>query len=281
MVSTDVVRIVSKGLDWKTVTATTHEESAYLMEQFKVIKELRHIPDQDVKKWSGMGYKGRSFTGAACGVRNGDEAILVLSGAVASETFHPAEVTPGKVTRLDFQVTVELRQPDPNYAHRMYVMLDDLQTLGGVKRNLKYIRSATGETLYVGNRKSAAMLRLYDKSIDLGNPELGAYWRYEIEFKKEAALRAWKLFHVKQFDDEYLASVVWNEFDRRGIAPRFDAGSRVSTIEVGAKISSAEGQLSWMRRCVAPVVVQLVNLGYEEEVLRAIKLKHMFNRREV
>ena len=277
----DVIRICSQGIDWMTQTAVDEEKSAFLMTRFKQLQVELGIDPSEVKPWQGMGYKGWRFEGAACGVRSGNEAILILSGHIAKITTNPIPEVTGKVTRLDFQVTVELSEPDPMYAQRCYTVMDDLQIMGGRKRAIKLIKSTTGSTLYVGGRGSSVLLRLYDKSYQLGSPELGKYWRYEVEFKRDSAMRAWKLFHVKHLDDEYLTAVVWNEFDRRGLSPRFKAGLRVSAIEVGARMSSVEGQLGWLRRCVAPVVVQLINLGYEEEGLKSIKLKHMFNRKKV
>lgn len=275
MATQDIVKIVSKGSDWITMTATDTPGGNALVVMYNGLREKLGQKDEPEKKWSGLGYRGTQFLGVKCGVRKEDETILILAGDVAENVVGLDLSDSIKVTRLDFQVTVELSEPDSFYAQRCYTTLEDLQILGGKKRYLKLIKSLTGTTLNVGSRKSSIMLRLYDKSGDLGSPYLGHLWRYEVEFKKDAAIHAYKMFHVKQFDEEYLASVVFNEFNIRGLPPKFTAGTRVNAIEVGSRISTIEGQLSWLRRCVAPVVVQLLNLGYEEQVLKSIRLKHI------
>ena len=70
-----------------------------------------------------------------------------------------------------------------------------------------------------------------------------------------------------------IARMVWDEFERKQVQPLFDPSVGMVAMETGTKVSTPDTKLGWLERCVAPVVTQLVALGYEEQVLTSLKLR--------
>ena len=274
-IQSSFTKIESKGPDWLTLSTNSAEDGLLLIEWFNLKLQGEVKTGAVPKKWRFQGYIGIQASGLKCGVRVGDETIVMLTGDAQKLWYSDLVLREIKATRMDLQVTVALDTPRPALAHMCYLKLREALAEGGKGRALKYISSPRGDTVYVGKRSSSVYLRLYDKSIDLGETKTGIYWRYEVEFKRSTADRIWKLFHVKQFDAEWVAAQVFEEFIKRGVIPVFDVEDRILAVETGARVSTVESQLSWLRRCVAPVIAQLFNLGYEEKVLKAIKLKHI------
>lgn len=275
-----ILTVVSSGPDWVTTTSTDHDTSLHLLSYgTKLLAEADEKGDL-TSPWKGLGYLGRQSKNIRVGVRNGNEAIMMASGP---NSLHIAENTPSmgsKVTRFDLQVTIAVEPADPTIAAGTYDMLAIANARRLKPRYIKLIRSETGETLYVGKRTNNIMLRLYDKTDAYDTGKLGSYWRYEVEYKGNAAQKA----HRKWFESGNRAamavSMITSEFSKRGIEPGFHKGSRMNAIAIGATASTAETKIDWLIRCVSPVVVQLCMSGYEDQVLRALNLKNFIVRKE-
>lgn len=96
-------------------------------------------------------------------------------------------------TRFDVQVTVER----PSVWHTMV----EYTNLDSGKRQKSLIDSATGATIYIGNRTSETFCRLYEKLVDNQ-----AFLRLEFELKgkkADAAYRAWR-------GDPAIVDTIWS-----------------------------------------------------------------------
>ncbi len=267
--------IVSSGPDWLTVSGVSRETSIPIMEFAE--REFTMLDEEGVlrRPWGAMGYRGWQMGSFRAGVRKNNEAILIASGDAAIEISSRIPLESCRVTRFDLQVTLAITPPDPNVALREYHAQKAENEKRKKKRSLRYISSNTGDTLYVGSRRAKIMLRLYDKGYDYANNEKGELWRYEVEFKGLAAVKAFDAWRSNENRPFFTVQLITAEYQKRGILPGFSTGTKFSAIEVKAVVSTAEGKLSWLLRCVAPVVTQLLNLGYEEQVLHALKLKNI------
>lgn len=114
--------------------------------------------------------------------------MLVMSGQALAfidgwQFLRAATSLNWKVTRLDL-------------AYDFINVGEDIETTYGLyraayhapKRQVTYIESESGSTLYLGSRSSAKMLRLYDKAAEQKVPM--DWKRLEIEYKAEAAANA-------------------------------------------------------------------------------------------
>lgn len=277
MFSYPQVIIKSVGPDWLTVTATSESSSEPLLRFANEVKEVYLGEGHISTKWAGLGYLGWKCGPLHCGARLENELIVILTGLSSLDWASEVPATEGKVTRFDLQVTVLLSDPVPNLAEVVYAKLSRENELRERKRTLKLIKSNTGQTVYVGHRRNAVMLRLYDKSPEIDGAKEGQYWRYEVEYKKKSAGRAYAKWLGHSNRPAYTASLVWKEFEKRGSAPLFNPETEVDAIAIGATASTLETKLSWLVRCVSPVVSQLCLLGHEEKVLKALKLKHLIS----
>lgn len=274
------VSTIDTGLDWLTVTTTEGDMTQGLVELAQEL-EWNHLPkDAIAKDWSGLGYRGRSYEGLRFGRRASDEAILILSGSLAREVGFTYTVDHTRVTRADFQVTVALDEPDPDIARKTYTRYRNLTESEKSDRMYTYISSNTGDTLNVGKRSRSKYLRFYDKSTWFTGSDLGSIWRYEAEFKQGVAKRAMEMFNESKDRHTFIAEQVFGAFQKAGIEPMYKIGNKPASLEVANKVTTVDSKIGWLSRCVAPVVTQLIHLGYEEEVLRSLKLKGVYRAEE-
>lgn len=269
------IKEVSAGIDWLTVTSVTPENTRKMNDIRDRLLGQPELKASIPKKWGAMGYVGWNYGPMKLGVRNGQEAILILSGNICSNTVSWFEIDPNRVKRIDLQVTVGLKTRKPTYVAEMYKLLPNLPDFSRYAKMIKYISSFTGDTIYIGKRGRAHLLRIYDKSLDLGYRKTGYAWRYEMEYRHDAAIQVTRRLNETESRQKYILGQVTGELKKRSIASSFGAHSVIDAIEVSASISTAETKLDWLARCVSPVVVQLLNLGYEEEIISTLKLKHI------
>lgn len=88
----------------------------------------------------------------------------------------------GYLTRLD--VTIDVL--DPAFDLEGLYLMVQAGRCDTKAKNVSFIRSSTGQTLYVGKRSSDRMLRIYDKGGEQGEQQ-GEHWRIEAELKGVAA----------------------------------------------------------------------------------------------
>lgn len=270
--------VLNAGVDWITVTSVTENDTLEMGRVRDAMVEVASDSDIIPQRWSAMGYSGSDWGQIKMGVRGENEAILILSGNICSKTVLRYEIAPERVTRLDLQVTVGLAKPAPTYVQDLYKLLPSLTEYSRYAKITSYISGAYGDTIYIGKRGRNQFLRIYDKSLDLGYKKLGSAYRYEVEYRREAAKTAMRRLNLEEAKTSYILGQVTAELEKRCIRSSFGANSSVDAIEVSAVVTTADSKLAWLSRCVTPVVIQLLNLGYEEEVLNCLKLKNIYNR---
>jgi hypothetical protein len=270
--------VLDAGLDWITQTSQ-HPDTSIEMDMLarNLLLEEEQLGEID-QPWHMQGYRGRKCGAVKAGARHPMESILIISGERADHYKHIFRVEKSRITRLDLQVTLRLGRSVRNAAFDLYRGLEGIKERGGIQASIRYISSESGDTLYVGKRSGGVMLRFYDKSLDYGETERGRVWRYEVEYGRNAAGPAWE--KIAGFDPwpERAAGMVAAEYKKRGIAPRFHSNSSITAIEVLRSVTTADRKIEWLRKCVAPVITQLVLLGYEEQVFQALSLTGIRNK---
>lgn len=265
--------IVDAGLDWLTITEVNGVETGYLMQAAYEAKKELYGETAISKPWRAMGYQGTRVGQISSGIRGDGEGIMICSGESASRVHRLLDINPTRVTRVDLQVTLALAKVKQSYAADLYRMLPHLPGTTRLAKVTTFYGSVTGDTLYLGRRDADVSLRIYDKSLDFDYPVLGAAWRYEVQYRRDAA----KTVMVKLVKEEtpvlFIAGQVMAELKKRKILSSFGAGSKISAIEVKVRVASVESQLDWLARCVSPVILKLIDLGYEQEAIHALQLK--------
>jgi DNA relaxase NicK len=273
-----ISKVIDFGLDWLTVTAVDESDSIQLFRLAESLSDTLY-GDAVSRPWSAMGYKGHKCGQISVGLRGEAEAILILSGAAAEASDgYLSDILEGRVTRLDMQVTVATALEDSQYGNRLYEHLTDVARETKWGHLVTKIESPTGTTVYIGNRAGPMFIRVYDKSLDYGYPRTGSAWRYEIQYRRDHAREAARRWNDAASKRSYVFGQVMAELRRRLIDVSFRGHTLEPVIEIGTKVTTHDSRISWLTRCVAPVVTSLINAGYEEEVLHALKLKYIIER---
>lgn len=272
--------IYNSGSDWYTATNVLTDAllKEPLMSVFTDLSETN-------TRWSAGGYKGKQDINGHLkyGSRSREDGAvdeLLISSAEQSDITIAAisDTHLYKCTRLDLQVTVQLDQPDPKLSSEMY---DELMARKGVgeqptgRRKVSHVRSETGDTLYIGTRKTGRkFFRFYDKSTDLGM-ERGRVWRVEIQYGRDLADLALETYQDIKNNEMGVINLVSAEFfDATGLTviPGGDIGFEVVSSDV-ANLRTIEAKLDWLRRCVRPTISLLLNEDLQAEMMQALGLK--------
>jgi hypothetical protein len=122
------------------------------------------------------------------------------------------------ISRLDFQTTIKLNREVPRFAETIerdalrFVKERDSRLQVELKRNSK-----TGNTVYLGSRKSARFMRVYNKEAQSHLDVYKNCWRGEVEMHDELAMRRARGLLAVQCKAQFIASVVSQDFCNAGV----------------------------------------------------------------
>jgi hypothetical protein len=267
------VKILSFGVDWLTATTRSDAVKGSWYEWFgRVTKDQidTHGPGQQRQR---LGYQGwlladNTFLGYR---EQAQECLWISTGASAARDWQVIAGPARNISRIDLQVTCQLRRPRyQNIARDIYINRD----LSKLQHT--YYTSDTGSTCYVGSKSSDWFGRVYDKSTSY-DALPGSVWRYEVCSKGKKINSQL----VSQMQDactgcllhEFVTSFVWYWFQQRSCSPAFTAASPIALVtETGANLTYPDRQLAWLRAGVAPVISRLVRDGFGDRAMTALGL---------
>ncbi len=265
--------IVSSGFDWLTVTEVDGKFTEELFQTAMRIEKGEAGNGHTREDWSAMGYVGFKTGALKYGERRAVEGIMILSGPLAEKAGYSPKIRADRVTRVDVQVTVRLDPPDPLLASRLQRKLQKIYRGKKRKPFLSLLQDQTGDTLYVGKRGNDISLRFYDKSFQMNEQLTGVCWRYEVQYRREPAKKAMRLIKTADNPNLTVVGLIASEFEKRSIVVGFSSVHSVSAIEMGRELTTNDGKIAWLEKCVAPVITQLCFAGYEEQVINALSLR--------
>lgn len=262
--------------DWLTVVTSGETDNL----KSRTIAQLYFAGAGRLKSWSLMRYRGSISAdlagvggGIAWGVNLGlESAILQSWGEVCYRVGRAVlDGTSGRVSRCDLAVTVLFQSPLPPI--REWPIQHDIARRADV--TLVVPGGEEGGTLYVGRRGSQAFGRVYDKGAELGTIPPCLFWRWEVEYKREAAQTVagacWT--HAdSQVRAEYICHQVADWFKTREILtpPWHREQLGYPVVRYSSRIRSDQTTLSWLRRQVRPAVMRLHEHGHEDAVMRSL-----------
>lgn len=263
------------GVDYLTVTATKNHSSAKLARTCHDLCEALKKDGSVSRPWKFQGYTGQSLDFFNYGTGpNG--AICMVAGPAAYLYLEPLVDAAGKVTRIDFQVTVMLSEPYTLLGeNHWWQVRNNAKKQGAAKKFRKIQGSDGGYTLYVGSRQSGRMLRIYDKGVQSGELAPGLLWRYEVELKKPYAVPATSELVEFPNRGQYILGVIYHHCGINGIVPVSNYDDKEIEIEKQVKITTPAAKLNWLSTSVKPTVAYLSSLGYNDQVLKALGLSQL------
>jgi hypothetical protein len=268
-------------VDW--ITATAREDGPGQQEMYEL---ARGIADEFGKQygyltddWYFHGYNGfivRGHGHVSYGERAGQGSIIQAGGPMSSKIWANTVRIADNVSRFDIAVDVELSHPDSSVAQVCYDFLQQVPKKDR-RRKIELYKGHTGDTLYIGSRKSNKFGRLYDKSGERGMLP-GRTWRYEVELKSGPAtqvtdtlLEKWEQrSNSSETMGDLICQTVYRFFSDREVEPLFDhKGRGIKMMEIKTETSLGQ-KLLWLRGQVRPSVQKLVEAGYGQEVMQAL-----------
>jgi DNA relaxase NicK len=206
---------------------------------------------------------------------SGDRALLSLAGNLAQKYLKEVAEIEVTATRIDLAVDVLLFDPVPVAALR-YAELIRFEKAGlreGYKTRLRLITGSDGgSTLYMGKRSGRAFARLYDKGVQSQTEASGLLWRYEVEYKQDAARAVYESLMEEERQREYILARVHTHFQKRGVLPLFHVSQAAGPLERHKEEKTPLDALNWLATQVRPTVGRLRLAGYEEEVYNSLGL---------
>jgi DNA relaxase NicK len=109
-----------------------------------------------------------------------------------------------------------------------------------------------GDTLYLGAPASDQRGRLYDKQRESNEQVWERCWRYEVQFRRGAALSALQSVASGSSEGDTVAAMVHGWFGSRGCNPHFRPVVTAELASPTRKAPDDERWLRWVRRCVQP-----------------------------
>lgn len=264
---------IASGIDWLTVTTTNDATGLVWYDVFSRYAER-------TKDWRNKWYEGKQAEKYRWGYSSKQGYIFVCTGRVVPEIFALVVPAAKNVTRVDFQVTVELPKAIRGLAENYYASMCDCK-----KRKYALIKNSKGgSTLYVGSRQSEQFGRVYDKGVESGEFKPGLLWRYEVELKGhrgDAIARRLLAYHpagnterigeMNRSVRSAIVPAVYDWFEERGVPPLFDkSGDNELVVEIGRTVTTDDRKLEWLTSQVKPTVQDFVARGLEDKLEEAL-----------
>lgn len=256
------------GVDW--ITATSHDEAVCrrLQAIYVSIADAARASGFIQKKSGFQGYSGFAIESTFFGTRE-DGACLRVSGAEAQRAAMSVADAGANVSRVDYQITLELPEDKPQLAREL---VDDFRAergrkTGAAELHTQLIDSAgSGSSATFGARSASWYGRIYDKHRESHGGYPPRYWRVESECKREQATASFYRLAEYGLDETAVGAFVRGQWERRGILIPMRTRVEIPEPIVTRVTSDVERKLAWLERVARPVVKELHDLGYAAEV---------------
>lgn len=249
-------------LTWSQEAGLDEAESLYIKAAHYAMASQTGIAPVGAP-WAWRGYYGTDFGVVQVG-RGPQGCILQCSGSRAAAVRELAPPWTG-VPRVDVAVTVWYKR-DPG--GELEMMADGSaaasRDAGGAAWRVSHIRGyGSGDTVYLGSRRSEVFCRIYDKGRESeGKAGYENALRYEVEVKGSWGARLWEGEARAAPDRHWLASQVQSVL--RGRAVYLALPEQVACPVVPRETpeeATDDSRLAWLHNQVRPAVDRLLKSG--------------------
>lgn len=263
--------IESAGVDWITATAQRGSTRWEMSEYARHERERLMDSGETIKQSYRLGYDGWSAEGFFHGNREGG-SIIIASGAVAHKVFPSVINVADHISRLDLQTTVATPHDRPHLGVQAYHAIKGGAPARVRVKNVTLIKShPQGETVTLGKRSSDFYGRIYDKATEAQLGEARSLWRYEVEFKRHAAVSAAARLRGDPRSEAVARDIVFDYFNARGVAPIFTPDPLFCT-QKPASTAPARNVLTWFEESLSITVARAIHRHGLPRVLESLGL---------
>lgn len=252
---------VETGVDWLT---TTWIEDACANVEVKRCAERIYgqvgVGGTPMENWASLGYVGHQIGKIKWGRRE-DGSIVVVSGATAHEYVKLEGPIGQNVSRLDLQITFSAPTDPSLYIKELKEQATvSRETVGGRWKISHIDGCGSGDTLYLGSRKSTIFFRIYDKGRESGDEQYAGQVRFEIEYHGERARNTLDRIRSSSSHERTILEAILGDFGSRGLYPP----SHIMAVGAPTRSPSrpcqpTELKLEWLRKQIKPTVRLLLS----------------------
>jgi len=261
----------SVALDWLTCTAKQEHSKEAMSYWCHIFGEVLKESDLKEKPWKWMSYDGYQIGPLKHG-RRPDGDICIVHGDAAHVAFDMLKGVPNNVTRVDIRADVEFSEDQTDRVDKWYKREAEKAKADRLSDVTMITNLNGGITLYLGNRKSEVMLRVYDKGAQQKTHPDGLKWRVEAEFKGRAAMSRWlglcQTARPLDLAALYLKNAMLAKMWFVWVDLIGETDVSRPTFKVEARDS--ENTISWLRTQVKPAIMRLIDDGDLERVEQAL-----------
>lgn len=262
---------IQSGVDWITATAKAGSASLDLEKLADEVLEQKRDAGRDVKPASRLSYRGYETDHFFFGRRTEDSAVIVSSheaGRLARSIIDIAT----NVSRLDLQVTVWTHGEQCNLAVENYRKLvasrRQAHRPGQISLTTSYPQ---GDTLNVNKRSSDTYGRLYDKAAEAKAAPPHTIWRYEVEYKRRAAMAVASAYAHATSGPDFTRDRIHSFWRSKGVEPTFEPskGARLEPLSID---SPERDVLTWFETSLSITVARAIKRHGLKATLDALGL---------
>jgi hypothetical protein len=266
------ISVIESQLDWLTGTAKDSHKRKVLASYANEQLAAQLASGNAIREFRFKGYTGYQAGAFSWGERE-DSAIIRVSGGEAADAYVDVQDMLDNISRLDAAVTVRQQPFDPTLAASAYVAALCAPNREGKPLNYTvFLNSKGGSTLYVGRRASAFFARFYNKGVESGEDYYTDCWRYEVEYKAEAARALRQKLAQGNRSGEIVQGLVHEHFSERGVPPIFDTDGPGTRLKAYRRRPDLVSRLNWLSRSVRPTAQWVIAQAGKEAALEALGL---------
>lgn len=248
---------LSASVDWfsGSIRTTEHRLAAERLWKTLAADKARNGDKEIESSWKG--YELHRIGSMTWGRRPADDYLELRSDSAAAWwlSFYP---TMHHVSRLDLAVTWHPPNRRLNLARALYGAVTARNDRGFNPPQCRYFETFSGgQTFYIGSSKSDQLARIYDKGAEMGTPEPGYLWRFEVQFRNDPAGKMASMLVGANLPGRFLASAVATYLRQRLVTVDWANNLDEVPMVIHRPKSSDEVRKEWLRRTVRPVLTDM------------------------
>lgn len=265
------VAVVDSGVDYLTVTYKPERANSRLVFYLSKCESQEKANGGITRPWGMSGYLGFRCGGLEFGNKN-DGVLVRLSGFTAQRWWRRFGKLASNCSRIDVQQTFVYEEEPEKTINRRWREMRSWWLANPHRPKPKVIAGPLGgETIYSGKRVSNVFLRCYHRGTQKGMEQFYGHIRFEAELKGSHAKQMLAQLLPDRHVEPRIAATVSQMFSGRGCATTTKHADPYR-LRYPITTSTAQQRLAWLRDGVRPAVLELIALGYGNEVLSCLGL---------
>lgn len=263
--------------DWLTAACHHRANSNELVILASELMTVEQRAGHQRRPFRLQGYQGHQAGRVRLGTRE-NAALVQLSGELAATQLHRVRQLQDSLTRLDIAVTCRPEQTTDVEAAQAYTAALAARADRPRLACPKLVCDGDGgSTLYIGDRTSDYLLRLYNKGAErraakdaAGEARYAGAWRYELEVKGEPAPALAKAVDEAPDQAAWVQEFLHRYCVNHGLTPLFPSTGARAILPGFTRRTDVAKTLAWYKASVSPSLRRLLSAGYDRDAYEAL-----------